>query len=150
MTDNEFGRITQIAIVVKDIEKARTAWAKLLGMKENPISETEGWEKTKMSYKGKRSSGRAKLTFFNLENITLELLEPIGGPSTWQKFADETGGGIHHIAFNITDPDGTIKKFKEAGINVEQRGDYTGGFYIYVDSISKLGATVELLYHYEK
>jgi catechol 2,3-dioxygenase-like lactoylglutathione lyase family enzyme len=143
-------RITQVAIVVKDIEKARLAWAELLGMKESQISETGDWQQTKMSYKGRPLKARAKLVFFNLENITLELIEPIGKPSTWQQFADETGGGLHHIAFNVADLDGTLKRFKEAGINVEQKGDYKGGCYVYVDSASKLGGTIELLHNYKK
>lgn len=150
MANEDLKRIAQVAIVVKDIEKARAAWAQLLGMKESQISETEDWEQTKMSYKGKPSKARAKLVFFNLENITLELIEPIGGPSTWQQFVDETGGGIHHVAFNVADLNGTLKRFKEAGINVEQKGDYKGGCYIYVDSASKLGGTIELLHNYGK
>jgi len=149
MMNEEFKRISQIAIVVKDIEKARAAWAKILGVKENPIIETEDWERTKMMFRGKPSEARAKITFFNFENITLELIEPIGSPSTWQKFADEKGGGIHHIAFHVADLDKALKRFEEAGINVEQKGNYEGGCYIYMDSTVKLGGIIEILYNYK-
>lgn len=33
------------------------------------------------------------------------------------------------------------------GIEVEQKGDFEGGCYVYMDSKSKLGAIIELLYH---
>jgi methylmalonyl-CoA/ethylmalonyl-CoA epimerase len=151
MTDEQFKRITQIGIVVKNIEKARVDWAKFLGIEEQPIVETEGWEATHATFRGKPSRARAKLTFFQLENIVLELIEPIGKPSTWQEFCDKTGGGLHHIAFNIEDLNGTLEKFGKADIGIEQKGDYEGGCYTYMDSTGKLGGIIELLHsHREK
>lgn len=67
-------RVTQVAMVVRDIEKARDVWAELLGVEKGPIIETEGLEKTHMKFKGALSEGKAKLTFFKLENIELELI----------------------------------------------------------------------------
>jgi methylmalonyl-CoA/ethylmalonyl-CoA epimerase len=150
MATEQFKRMTQVGIVVKDIEKARADWAKLLGVKENPISETEDWEATHASFKGKPSKARAKLTFFQLENIVLELIEPIGKPSTWQEFLDKTGGGLHHIAFNVEDLDGTLEKFSKSGIGVEQKGDYRGGCYTYMGSTGKLGGIIELLHSHRE
>jgi methylmalonyl-CoA/ethylmalonyl-CoA epimerase len=147
LVDGQFKRISQVAIVVKNIEKARADWAKLLGVKENPIMETEGWEATHMTFKGKPSKAKAKLTFFQFENITLELIEPIGEPSTWQQFGDRKGEGIHHIAFNVEDLDGTLETFRKSGIGIEQKGDYKGGCYVYMDSAGKLGGTIELLFN---
>jgi len=70
----EFRQAVQVGIVVNDIENARKLWAKLLNLEEPPIIETEEWEATHMSFRGKPSRGRAKLTFFKLENITIELI----------------------------------------------------------------------------
>jgi methylmalonyl-CoA/ethylmalonyl-CoA epimerase len=145
--NEQLKRISQVAIVVKNIEKARVEWAKLLGVKENSIMETEGWEETHMTFKGKPSKSKAKLTFFQFENITLELIEPISKPSTWQKFGDNKGEGIHHIAFNVEDLDGTLETFRKSGIDVEQKGDYKGGCYVYMDSTGRLGGTIELLFN---
>lgn len=150
MTNEQFKRITQIGIVVKDIEKTRANWAKLLGVKEQPIVETEGWEATNATFKGKPSKARAKLTFFQFENIVLELIEPIGKPSTWQEFCDKTGGGLHHVAFNVEDLDGTLEKFGKAGIGIEQKGDYKGGCYTYMGSTGKLGGIIELLHSHRE
>jgi len=150
MTDEKFKRVTQICIVVRDIEKARSEWAKLLGVKENPISETEGYEATHATFNGKPTRARAKLTFFPFENIVLELIEPVGGPSTWQQFLDEKGEGLHHIAFQVEDLDGTLEKFRKEGIGVEQKGDYRGGCYTYVDSKTKLGCIIELLHSHKE
>jgi catechol 2,3-dioxygenase-like lactoylglutathione lyase family enzyme len=134
-------------MVVRDIEKTRDFWAKLLGVEKTPIIETEGWELTHMTFRGAPSKGKAKLTFFNLENIVLELIQPVGGPSTWQDFLKKHGEGIHHIAFNVENLDGTLEKFRKMGIGVEQKGDFEGGSYVYINSKSKLGAIIELLHH---
>jgi hypothetical protein len=42
-----------------------------------------------MMFRGSPSQGRAKLAFFNLNNIVLEIIEPIGGPSTWSEFLEK-------------------------------------------------------------
>jgi hypothetical protein len=50
-------RVTQIAIVVRDIEKASAIWSELLGLEKPPIEETEGLELTHMTFRGKPSKG---------------------------------------------------------------------------------------------
>jgi catechol 2,3-dioxygenase-like lactoylglutathione lyase family enzyme len=144
-----FKNIVQVGIVVSDIEKVRAAWAKLLGVDEPPIIETEDWESTHMMFRGEASKGRAKLTFFKLENIVLEIIQPIDGPSTWQDFLETHGNGIHHIAFITENVDESARKLLETGASEEQKGHFKGGGYIYLDSRKSLGAIVELLY-YEK
>ena len=150
MGTKQFRRVTQVGLVVKNIEEARAAWAKLLDVAEPPIVETEGWESSHMTFKGKSSEGRAKLAFFRLENISVELIQPIGGPSTWQGFLDEHGNGIHHIAFNVENLDETLDKYKSMEIGIEQKGDYEGGCYTYIDSRGKLGGVIEILHNYQR
>lgn len=145
MSDEELRRATQIGLAVKDIEKSRAAWAQLLGVKEPPIVETESWQSTRMMFRETPSEGRAKLTFFKLENIVLELIQPIGSPSTWQDFLEKHGEGIHHIAFQVEDLPETLQKFAKVGTGVEQRGEFKGGCYVYTDPKSTLGAIIELL-----
>jgi len=143
---NGFGRVVQVGIIVRDIGQAVQAWARLLGVEEPPVIETEGWESSHMTFKGKPSKGRAKLAFFKLENIAIELIQPIGSQSTWQDFLAEHGDGIHHVAFTIDNLEETLERLEKMGIGVEQRGDYKGGCYVYADSKGKLGAIIELLH----
>jgi len=147
ITHEGFRRVTQIGIVVKNIEKSIAIWERLLGIKASGIVETEPLEKTGMKYKGRASEGRAKLAFFQLENITIELIEPVGGPSTWRDFLEKHGEGIHHIAFNIDNMELVKKRLEEMDIGVEQEGRFTGGAYAYTDSNSPLRVIIELLTH---
>lgn len=140
--------LVQVAIVVPNIEQAVEYWSRLLGVEKPRIIETEEWEKTGMEYRGSPSRARAKLAFFRLSNITIELIEPIGEPSTWSEFLRRHGPGIHHIAINVDNIGDAVKYFtEELGAEVEQRGRFTGGGYVYVDAGKTLGARIELLYH---
>ena len=137
--------VTQIGIVVKDIEKTSKAYAEMLGVKIPKWEITDPVEKSHTQYRGRPSKARAKLAFFQLDNIVIELIEPVGGPSTWQEFLETKGEGVHHIAFEIKGMDKKIADLKAAGISLIQRGDYTGGCYSYLDGVPKLGVILELL-----
>jgi methylmalonyl-CoA/ethylmalonyl-CoA epimerase len=58
------------------------------------------------------SKARVRQAFFHFDNISLELLEPVGGPSTWKEFLDSNGEGVHHIAFEIRDMDDRISSME--------------------------------------
>ena len=144
---NLFGtnRVTQIGIIVKNIEETSKKYAEVFGVKTPGYMITDPIEKTHAEYLGKPLEGRAKLAFFRFRNITIELIEPIDGPSTWQNFLDTHGEGVHHIAFNIRKKKTVIERLKALKMNVEQKGDYTGGSYTYIDSRSDLKVLRELL-----
>ncbi|MGB9718230.1 MAG: VOC family protein [Thermoproteota archaeon] len=142
-----FRRVVQIGIVVKNIEQSVRVWEKLLGLKASSIVETEPQEKTGMRYRSRAAGGMAKLAFFQLENITVELIEPVGGPSTWRDFLEKHGEGLHHIAFNVENMDSVKNSLREMGVDIEQEGVFTGGAYAYTDPESPLGIIIELLTH---
>ncbi|MEM0026962.1 MAG: VOC family protein [Ignisphaera sp.] len=150
MSCGNLKRVVQIGIVVKNIEKALENWTRFLGIEKPSIIETEDWEKTKMMFKGMPSSGRAKLAFINMDNIVIELIEPIDGPSIWKEFLGEHGNGLHHIAFVVENADECIKSLEDIGGYREQEGFFEGGKYVYVNAIESLGAIVEFLQFFAK
>lgn len=137
--------MAQVAIVVRDIEKAAKAYAEVFGVPAPEWVITDPEEKAHTKFHGKPSKGRAKLAFIPMGGVTLELIEPVDGPSTWKQFLDEHGEGVHHIAFRIKGMDRVLKFLADKGMPTAQTGDYTGGRYAYVDSIPKLGVILELL-----
>jgi methylmalonyl-CoA/ethylmalonyl-CoA epimerase len=138
-------KMTQICIVVKDIEKCSADYAVFFGVKKPSISTTGPRDETHAEYKGAPTDARAKLAFFRFKNITLELIEPVGGPSTWKEWLDTHGEGVHHIAFNVRDTKGKVKALADKDVNVVQRGDYRGGKYTYLDATGPLKIVLELL-----
>jgi catechol 2,3-dioxygenase-like lactoylglutathione lyase family enzyme len=138
--------VVQVGLVVKDIEKSIDSYVSVFGLQERPqAQETDGVEKSKMRYHGEPSEARAKLAFVKMGQVTIELIEPIGGPSTWQEFLDAHGEGVHHIAFMVKGTDQVVASLNSRGIPMAQRGDYTGGQYTYMDSAPQLGVILELL-----
>jgi methylmalonyl-CoA/ethylmalonyl-CoA epimerase len=138
-------KITQVAIVVKDIDKARHAWAQLLGVNVPEVSVAESNSSRPTLYRGVPSDAKAKLAFFSMDNLQIELIQPLGGKSTWQEFLDTYGEGIHHIAFEVKGIDGIEKRFELQGNPTVQRGGWDGGAYSYIDASKDLGCVLELL-----
>lgn len=144
------GAAAQVAVVVHDIERAAAAYAELLGVEAPKIIETEGPEKSNVRYRGRPTDARAKLAFFDLGPISLELIEPIGGPSVWRDHLDRHGEGIHHVAFRVGAMDEALERLAARGAECVQTGAFPGGRYAYVDGApAGLGALIELLEHAE-
>jgi methylmalonyl-CoA/ethylmalonyl-CoA epimerase len=137
--------VCQVGLIVRDIERSIEAYSRVFGVPKPEFIVTDEQENAHTRYLGEPTDARAKLAFFDMGQVTLELIEPIDGPSTWQEFLDERGEGVHHIAFFVKDTDRVVASLEENDIAVIQQGDYDGGRYTYVDSVSNLGVILELL-----
>ena len=136
---------SQVALVVKNIEASANRLAELFGVAVPKANTTDPAEKAHTIYRGAPTEARAKLAFFRLGQISLELIEPIGGPSTWQESLDKNGEGFHHLAFRVADMERGLAYLKQKGCEVIQTGDFTGGCYAYVDATRAMGCVIELL-----
>lgn len=147
MADQALGTttVTQVGIIVSDIEVRARAWADMLGLPVPEIIVTDTLDKARTEYRGQPSTAQAKLAFFHLGQVDLELIEPIGEPSTWKDQLDGHGDSLHHIAFQIKGMQNKLAYLDAKGAPLIQRGEYTGGRYAYVDAVAQLGTIVELL-----
>jgi methylmalonyl-CoA/ethylmalonyl-CoA epimerase len=141
--------VCQVGLIVRDIERSAEIYSQVFGLPKPRIIVTDEYEKTKATYRGEPTNARAKLAFFDMGQVSLELIEPIGSPSTWQEFLDENGEGVHHIAFRIKGTDDVLAFLESKEIGVLQQGHYTGGMYTYVDSAPALGTILELLENFD-
>jgi len=140
----------QVGIIVENIEEAAEQWTLFLGLEAIPeISTALGSELNPTTFRGEPSNATARLAFFNLDNISIELIEPDGQPSTWQEFLDNRGPGIHHIAFNVEGMDRYIENFEAHGIPLIQHGGWDTGEYSYMDGSENLALIIELLESYK-
>lgn len=142
-----------IGIIVRDIDAAIKHWTAFLGVDELPkINIASGHEDNPTHFKGHPSDAKAKLAFIQLENLQVELIEPLeDDPSHWKEFLDTKGEGVHHIAFWVKGMgEQYLDKYAELGMPVEQHGGWDGGEYGYMGSREELAVTVELLENYKK
>ena len=140
--------IVQVAIVCKDIEATSKRWANLLGVAPPKITLTRPGREVKVTYRGRSSDGRVKLAFIRMGQVVLELMEPLGGDTSWKEFLDKHGEGVQHIGFQVTNLEKAAATLKSLGIAELHRGRYDSdnGTYVYFDSQPSLGVTVELLH----
>jgi len=139
--------VCQVGLLVNDIEAAARRYCEVFGMEMPPIIETPGYAISKTTYHGEPCDATAKLAFFSMGQVQIELIEPDSQSSVWRDYLNAHGEGVHHIAFQVEDTDRTVEHLKEHGVNVLQQGLYSdaSGMYTYVDSAPVLGVMLELL-----
>lgn len=147
MADSVLGTkiVTQIGILVHDIEKTAQAWADFFGIEKPKIIVTDTVDIAQTEYRGASTPARAKLAFIDAGQLQIELIEPDHEPSTWREYLDQHGEGPHHIAFVIDGMKEKVLKLEGLGMPLIQKGEYTGGRYAYMDTFPQLKVLVELL-----
>lgn len=139
-------QLAQVALVVRDIEESKKRWAELLGCPIPPTIVTDPGDKVRMRYLGNESTSQAKLAFFPLGPVQFELIEPIGGNSTWDEALTSQGESVHHLAFWTEDMAEDARVLEASGAPLQQRGDMgETGQYAYFDGREKFGVVLELL-----
>ncbi|MNH95092.1 hypothetical protein D3C73_477260 [compost metagenome] len=137
--------IVQIGILVHDIDEVSQAYADFFDVPKPEAILTDPVELAQTEYNGSPSPARAKLAFFDMGSLQVELIEPDEQPSTWRDYLNEHGEGPHHIAFMIEGMKEKINLLESKGFPLQQKGEYTGGRYAYMDTFKELKVLVELL-----
>ena len=134
--------VCQIAMIVRDAEKATARFAELLGVPAPAVIMANEDGSDSVTYMGQPTKGRVRLSFFHMENLVVEFIEPTEDPTTWKEFLDTKGPGVHHIAFKAKNRMlETAAKLEAFGHPLIQNGDK----YAYVESTGDLGVILELL-----
>lgn len=85
----KISRIDHLGIAVRSIDEALPFFKNVLGL---DVYKTEIVEDQKV-----------KTAFLKVGEVKLELLEPTTPDSTIQKFLDNGGRGVHHVAYYVED-----------------------------------------------
>jgi methylmalonyl-CoA/ethylmalonyl-CoA epimerase len=145
--------VTQVALVVRDIEAVKAKWAALLDVPVPPTVGAGEYAVTGTSYRDRPApDAGCVMAFFDISPTTqLELIQPNGAASAWQDFLDVHGEGVHHLAFHVTDTTARLDVLgADFGWPTIQRGRYgdASGEYAYVDSVDDLKVMLETLESY--
>lgn len=96
------GRLNHIAIAVPDLDSAKSFFQNVLGL---AASEGENLEEHGV-----------KVSFVDLPNVKIELLEPLGATSPIRSFLEKNKvGGLHHLCFEVDDIHSALNKIKSLG-----------------------------------
>ena len=97
-------KLHHIGIVVKNIQESLGELTNFLQFKETTIPMLI-------------ESQKVNVCFLKTSDVYLELIEPIDDDSPVKKIS-ESGGGFHHLCFEVDDIFAEIKKFQNNGARV--------------------------------
>jgi methylmalonyl-CoA/ethylmalonyl-CoA epimerase len=93
-----------VSIATDSLENHAAILEKLLGIKIMPVEENKG--------------SKVRLSFFNLGNSNLELIEPLDENSAISKYLNQRGPGIHHICLLVGNIRQALEELKVKGIRL--------------------------------
>ena len=134
----------QIGIVVKDVQKTADDYWKLLGIGPWAIFTSSSYDQT---YREKPAQLSYKVGLAQVGNAELELMETLGGTTTYSDFMAEHGEGAHHLQY-LVDSVETIDKHAEimarnGFISLMSAHSGSNGGFNYFDTVSALGTILE-------
>ena len=97
-------RIDHIAIAVKSVDEAVKDYQSVLNIDQLEFEVVP--------------NEKVKVAMLELEDTRIELMEPTSADSPIQKFLDERGEGIHHIAITADDIEKDVAKASANGMKM--------------------------------
>lgn len=140
-----FDGFIQIAIIVKDIQKAAETWAKFFNIPVPEIRNNPPANNPDLTYRGKPTFYGLKVANIRVGNFIIELHEPDEHDSTFREFLDKHGNGVHHLGFQVGEKrDAIIGELEEMGYEMRTIGYYPGSSWTIVDSEDDLGVNLNI------
>jgi catechol 2,3-dioxygenase-like lactoylglutathione lyase family enzyme len=139
-------RLVQIGIVVADRDRTTQLLTSLFGIGPFRLVEWPDRAESKYYYRGVEENIRIRQAFVRLGDVEVELIQPVEGRSGYGDFLKQTGGGIHHVLFEVSDIDPVIQELAKSGVTVLQSGTgiRPGTRWALLDTREMLGFYVEL------
>lgn len=145
-----FGRpLGQVALVVPDVEASVRAYWDLLGIGPWRIYRVSGPPVTGVTYRGAPGVFAIRYALADVGGVTLEVIQPLEGPSIWHELLEARGACLHHIAFYVEDFEQATHLMRQAGWAAVQTGDGFGrtrdGRFAYFEHGDDIGGLVEIV-----
>ncbi len=138
--------MSQIGIIVKDLERTIEYYENTLGM--GPFTRSGVDFNLVFDYielRGERVETDFLLGFAALGSLELELIQPVRGPSLYQEFLERSAEGLHHLCFDVDDLDERLKRYRSMGLTVLMEGRTPNSGFAYLDTDKIGGVIIELV-----
>ena len=126
--------VNHLGIATKGIDEALGFWVDALGL-ENVHTEVVEDQKVRVA-------------MLPIGESRIELLEPTGDDSPISKFIEKRGGGIHHVAIEVSDIEASLAKLKAKGVRLIDEAPRIGAegcLIAFVHPASTYGVLLELV-----
>jgi hypothetical protein len=138
------GKVTQITMVVRDVQKVARRFAEIFG----PSWTFYDYRPKLSVLHGAGTDGecylKAAVAFCGGQSF--RLIQPVSGANAYADFLQAQGEGFYGISVGtVADLDATLAAFRKAGATFEMQGDAGGDFrFVVLQSVDELGLRVEV------
>jgi methylmalonyl-CoA/ethylmalonyl-CoA epimerase len=133
--------------VVRDVHEV-SAFYERIGLGALPIERNVSLNRV---YRGNPGAFEMLLGWGRKGDVVFEWIQSMVGPNVYEEYLRQHGEGLHHLAFNVVDMDGTIAKLQSRGLGVTMSGGWNvngyEGRFAYLDAEKHGGVTIELLWN---
>jgi hypothetical protein len=139
------GRLFQIAYVVPNLDAALVHLNKTLGAPRfivlREIIVQNGW------FRGSTAPINHSMAFGYIGDVQFEVIEPVGGKSTYSEFLDRVPqGGVHHIGYAVENYDAATADLESRGYRLVQRGTFGDTKFGYFETDDDPGTVTEIIF----
>ncbi len=99
-----FEKLDHIGIAVRDLDQATKLYRDTFGIEPSVVYES--------------SYTKAKIAFFPIGEVRIELMQPVNPDSVLGKFLEKKGEGIQHIAYKVKDVDRSLGELQKKGVQL--------------------------------
>ena len=99
-----FDRIDHVGIAVEDIDASLALWRDGFGMS--------------LSHREVVGEQGVEAALLDVGENHVELLAPLGADTPVGRFLARQGPGLHHVAYQVSDIDTTLRELKRAGLEL--------------------------------
>jgi methylmalonyl-CoA/ethylmalonyl-CoA epimerase len=110
MAERPIGKLDHIGIAVRSAAEARKFYESALG--------------ARFLYEHSNPEAGYRIFEFDLDGLTIELLEPLGKESFLRAFLEKHGEGLHHLTLEVPDAEARIAELKHQGIKVVNEREF--------------------------
>lgn len=119
----------QLGIVVKDAEATAKQWQKIMGLKPWVFVDFKPPMTSNGQYLGAKGSGysHVHVAYGQLQDLQIELLQPVAGPTPHRDYLRASGQGAHHISLGrVKSHDQLSQHYQQLGMAVQMQSDNGG------------------------
>lgn len=99
-----FEKLDHIGIAVKDLDQAMKLYQDTFGIEPSVVYES--------------SYTKAKIAFFPIGEVRIELMQPVNPDSVLGTFLEKRGEGIQHVAYKVKDVDRSLTELERKGVQL--------------------------------
>ena len=135
---NQSRKIQQVAVVTRDLYRSMKAWVETLGV--GPWIVFTFTEKTVRDFQINEEPVAEPFEFLvaiaHCGDLDFEIIQPVSGPNSYERFLRERGEGIHHVKEQIPADriEQVLSDYRTKGIGALQHGNFDIDYHYNMDT----------------